>query len=308
MKALRKIFYKIILMFVRNKHKRKNYYKCFVGVGIRKYFELAKSSAIEKTENRQFKYNVSILCIIKNEGPYLKEWIEYHKLIGIEHFYVYDNESNDDTNDILKPYIESGLVTYVLFPGKDAQEHAYFDAVTKFKNETKWLTAIDLDEFIVLHEKKNISDFMEDYADCSQVSLRWMIYGSSGHEKEPKGLVIENFKSHAKEPTFSPKSIFNPRTVVWCGAHYMWLCGKWVDENGVDFGATKELSVNKAQINHYVIKSWEEFYRRKAARGCVDNKSFGEDLRKYFNIFDINDVTDDLMKPYAEKLKEIIKK
>lgn len=306
MAALKKCFYKFLFRwFIRNKHKRKQLYICLPKTGIVEYRRLSRLSSEENRENRAFKYFMSIACIIKNEGPYLREWLEYHKLIGVEHFYVYDNESSDNTKEVLQPYIDAGDVTYIYFPGRDRQDPAYCHAAAHFGQETRWMAVVDLDEFIVLHEKDNLRDFMAEYADCSQISLHWVIYGSSGHEKRPDGLVLENFRGHSAVPDFSPKSIFNPRTVVDCGAHYMWVCGKWVNENGAEFGKDKSVPVKKAQINHYVIKSWEEFYNRKAARGCVNlTQSFGDDLRRYFDQWDCNDIYDDLMQPYVEKLKK----
>lgn len=306
MEKLKKPFYKLLFkLFIHNKHKRKQLYIGLAGKGIAKYRELAKLSAREHANNVSFKYFISVACIIKNEGAYLKEWLEYYKLIGVEHFYIYDNESSDDTKEILQSYINSGEVTYIWFPGKDKQDLAYCHACAQFGNETQWMLVVDLDEFLVLHKAENLHEFMKDYADCSQVSLHWMMYGNSGHEKRPEGLVLENFRGHAAQPEFSPKSIFNPRTVVDCGAHYMWVCGKWVNEDGAEFGSTRSFPVNKAQVNHYVIKSWEEFYTRKAARGCVNpTQSFGNDLRKYFDENNRNDVYDDLMLPYVKKLHE----
>ena len=222
MAALKKCFYKFLFRWViRNKHKRKQLYICLPKTGIAEYRRLSRLSSEENRENRAFKYFMSIACIIKNEGPYLREWLEYHKLIGVEHFYVYDNESSDNTKEVLQPYIDAGDVTYIYFPGRDRQDSAYCHATAHFGQETRWMAVVDLDEFIVLHEKDNLRDFMAEYADCSQISLHWVIYGSSGHEKRPDGLVLENFKGHSAVPDFSPKSIFNPRTVVDCGAHYM---------------------------------------------------------------------------------------
>lgn len=306
MVEVKKLFYKILFrLFIFNKHKRKKLYICLSKAGIAKYRALAGLSAEEYKSGKKFKYFIAVACIIKNEGPYLKEWLEYHKLIGVEHFYVYDNESTDDTKDILKPYIDSGEVTYIYYPGRDKQDEAYLDACRNFADETQWLAVIDLDEFIVLHKNSNLQEFMAAFYDCSQVSLHWVIYGSSGYEEKPDGLVLENFTKHEAKPQFTPKSIFNPRTVMDCGAHYMWCCGKWVDENNKEFGAGNAITANKAQINHYVIKSWEEFYKRKAARGCVNaTQTFGEDLRKYFDEWDKNEVDDRLMQPYADKLKE----
>lgn len=307
MNKLKRFFYKALFKVLEhNKLKRKQMYVCLSEVGIKKYKELAKLSAKETAEKIKFPHFVSVVCIIKNEAPYLKEWIEYHKLIGVEHFYVYDNESDDNTKEVLQPYIDSGIVTYIFFPGKNMQDAAYNHCCKHFENETKWLAVLDLDEFIVLKQKRNLQEFLADFSDCSQVSIHWVMYGSSGHVKAPQGGVLANFKAHDKVPEFSPKSIFNPRTVVECGAHYMWVCGLWVNENKEVFGKNKaSRPIEKAQVNHYVIKSWEEFYNRKAPRGCVDTSfSFGNDLKAYFNRLDRNAVTDDLMMPYAEKLKQ----
>ena len=305
MKSLRKIFYKMLFKFLeKNKLKRKQMYICLSEVGIKKYKELAALSARETAEKKEFPYFISIACIIKNEGPYLKEWIEYHKLIGVEHFYVYDNESDDNTKEILKPYIDSGLITYLFFPGRDMQDIAYEHCSKHFGHETKWLAVLDLDEFIVLKQSKNLKEFMAEFSDCSQLSIHWMMYGSSEHKKTPVGGVLANFKAHEAKPMFSPKSIFNPRTVTAWGSHYMWVCGKWVNENKEEFGKDRiSCPTAKVQVNHYMIKSWEEFYNRKVARGRADYYTFGDDLKAYFDRFDKNEVADDLMMPYVNELK-----
>ena len=59
---------------------------------------------------------VVIETTIKNEGGSLAEWLEYHLRVGIEHFYLYDNNSNDGTRRVLQPYIDRGLVTLVVWP------------------------------------------------------------------------------------------------------------------------------------------------------------------------------------------------
>ena len=70
----------------------------------------------EKKE--RFPYEIAMVSISKNEAPYIKEWIEFHKLVGFTKFYFYDNESDDKTVEVLKPYIDSGLVEYTLIKGK----------------------------------------------------------------------------------------------------------------------------------------------------------------------------------------------
>ena len=52
----------------------------------------------------------AICAIVKNEGRYLEEWIDYHLGIGVQKFFIYDNESTDSTKDILQRYERQGIV------------------------------------------------------------------------------------------------------------------------------------------------------------------------------------------------------
>ena len=102
---------------------------------------------------------LSIAACVKNEGRYLREWIEYHLWAGVDHFYIYDNGSTDNTKDILKPYIASGIATYHYWVEKREkyrrrqQAKMYADAVARYRHCTKWMAIIDADEFIALGEE-----------------------------------------------------------------------------------------------------------------------------------------------------------
>ena len=104
---------------------------------------------IKQDKNTNFENELTIAAIMKNEGPYLREWIEYHKLVGVEKFYLYNNGSTDDTVEILAPYVKSGLVELIDFPGEKKQIPAYNDCVARHKMDTQWLALIDLDEFAI---------------------------------------------------------------------------------------------------------------------------------------------------------------
>lgn len=86
---------------------------------------------LKKEKNRKFPQYLSLCAIVKNEAPYLPEWIEFYKLVGVEKFYIYDNESSDNTKEVLKPYIDAGDVVYTYQPGQAQQVVAYNDAVKK---------------------------------------------------------------------------------------------------------------------------------------------------------------------------------
>ena len=95
-----------------------------------------------------FLHDLAIVAIMKNEGHYLKEWLDYHLLAGVDHFYIYDNESPDNQAEVAKPYVAAGLVDYIPLPGKIMQYVAYNDAVKRFKFHSRYMAFIDGDEFI----------------------------------------------------------------------------------------------------------------------------------------------------------------
>ena len=95
-----------------------------------------------------FLHDLAIVAIMKNEAPYLKEWLDYHLLAGVDHFYIYDNESPDNQREVAEPYVKAGLVDYFHAPGKAMQCAAYNDAVKRFKFQARYMAFIDGDEFI----------------------------------------------------------------------------------------------------------------------------------------------------------------
>ena len=109
------------------------------------------------TEPSVFDNELGIAVIIKNEGPYIEEWVRYHLLVGAGIIYIYDNESTDNTRQILEPYINSGKVVYKYFPGIAMQLPAYNDALRRYKNSCKYIAFIDADEFLFpLKERESI--------------------------------------------------------------------------------------------------------------------------------------------------------
>ena len=113
-----------------------------------------------KNASNRKKYYISICGIFKDEGPYLKEWIEYNKIIGVDHIYLYNNNSRDNYYEILEPYIKSKFITLVDWKYEQKQMEAYHHCFDNYKNETSWLGFIDIDEFIVpINSDKIVSFF-----------------------------------------------------------------------------------------------------------------------------------------------------
>lgn len=74
--------------------------------------------AIINTRKSYPMYNLVICAIFKNEARYLKEWVEYHRMVGVEHFYLYNNDSTDNYKEELKYYLDNNIVTLTDVPGE----------------------------------------------------------------------------------------------------------------------------------------------------------------------------------------------
>ena len=92
-----------------------------------------------------FLHDLAVVAIFKDEAPYLKEWLDYHLAAGVDHFYLYNNESSDDYKKIIAPYVEANLVTLTEWPGKLMMYPAYEDALEKFRFTCRYMAFIDLD-------------------------------------------------------------------------------------------------------------------------------------------------------------------
>ena len=264
---------------------------------------------IKNEDKTKFPHTLSIMAIMKNEGPYLKEWLDYHILVGVEKFYLYDNESTDDTKEILKPYIDQGIVDYIYWPGKSQQQPAYTDSFNKHAEETKWMAVIDLDEFLVATDYENIVDYLNTLPKgFAQLVIGWEQYGSSGHKTKPDGLVIENYKYHRKNP-HGVKSIVNPRLIVNPHVHVHDVAGFMIDENGKKLGRLNQVdnppSVQKIRINHYITKSAEEFQQRINRGGGSNGPGSKRNNRKAskFIWYNTDTIYDNIMDKYIKKLK-----
>ena len=190
------------------------------------------------------KYFLSVAAIMKNEKPYLKEWLEYHRLQGVEHFYLCDNGSTDGTKDYLQPYIQSGVITYIDFPGTNRQLACYDKIVKEYGRETTWLALIDLDEFLLPLQAKDMPSFLKEFADVNEVSLHWLNYGDNGLISRPGGLVTEAFTAHARFLNHTVKSIVRPEAVRRMSGfgdnHYVPVAGKSVNEKPLPFRGQTE--------------------------------------------------------------------
>lgn len=263
---------------------------------------------------------LSVACIAKNEGPYIKEWIEFHKLVGVERFYFYDNESNDNTKEVLEPYIDDGTVIYKYVKGRGLQLKVYKDAILNYRQETYWMALIDLDEYLFPSEKTTLSDILIEFEKYPGLVVKWVSFDCNAHETKPTahgGLITANYTRVPKDYNCafnSPfKSIVQPRQVIDVrGAHSAIYAGNRhaVNENFKEIPTGQESdrsgTINKIRINHYFSRSKEE-YLKKIKRGNM----MLNPMRQYKEYnprvdFKIETTQDFVIQKYLPELKQAL--
>jgi hypothetical protein len=269
--------------------------------------------------SEETKHNLSICSVFRNEAPYLKEWIEYHRLVGVDHFYLYDNESDDWFWDVLKPYVDRGIVTLrechetysTLPPNKDyrwvhtVQEPAFKEAIQKSIGETKWLAILDLDEFILPIRGDKITDILEYYENAVGVTIDWHCYGSSYLETLPSDkLMIEalyrKFPDGHNLNKGHMKSIIKPEKFTGF---------TWIPHYCTYTGGLTSLTIpqNIARINHYIMRSKANLISKLENRErSVNHKYSQEEIDRLLD--QANDVADEnreILK-YANELRLIM--
>jgi len=224
------------------------------------------------------KHDVAICAIFQNEAPYLKEWIEFHRLVGVKHFYLFNHLSNDHYEAILKSYIRSGVVQLIDWPYEPSEVNswntiqcdAYNYALKLAKGKVKWLAVLDVDEFLFPVEVNTLSEFLLDYKNEVGISVNWQMYGTSNVETiMPGHLMIEDLVLKAPfdyNENIHVKSIVRPQYVKnfsdphhanFKYGHY----GVNSNRNIVKTPYSSPVRIDKIRINHYWTRD-EDFFRR----------------------------------------------
>lgn len=228
------------------------------------------------------KYNVSVCAIFRNEAPYLKEWIEFHKIVGVEHFYIYNNFSDDNYKEVLSPYVKDGTLDLIEWPYEQGQMKAYQDCLTKYSEQTKWIGFIDLDEFVVPVKYDSIYEFLRKFEkNRPSVLMYWRLFGTSGKlDRDRNTLITEEFTSCWPKYDTVGKCFFNTKYQYELDGKYNTdMHAFWGKCNGVflppvnfeDQMVVGERNIVHTddfpiQINHYFTKTYQE-YLEKVSRG-----------------------------------------
>ena len=167
-------------------------------------------------EKNLFMYDLAVVSFMKNTAANVKEWLDYHLLAGVDHFYIYDNDSLDGLEKTLQPYVDSGIVTYNFYSG-GKKIAAYNDAVNKYKFECRYMAFIDCEEFIFPKKNQTIVEVADEILggkdNVGGFELNRYSYSTGMQASEIEGGLLDNLKRRGRKAFEVSNTIVNPRKV-----------------------------------------------------------------------------------------------
>nr|WP_325265937.1 glycosyltransferase family 2 protein [uncultured Rhizobium sp.] len=267
--------------------------------------------------------SVSLAAIAKNEARYVREWLAYNLAVGFAEIIVFDNESTDDTAQIVSDAaaIESRirLVSWPNANHASPQVEAYRAALPLIK--TDWIAFFDLDEFVNPFGHNGLPEYLATLDnEISSVHLNWRCFGSGGRVSSQYDLVTENFlhcssisagnnrhyKTIARTARVSAPLVHDILTVE--GQRILSDGKPFTSENS---GIADRVSYNGIQLNHYQCKTYDEF-KAKMERGDA-NVSLDSSYRQRdssverYKLLDINDEFDFTILKFYARMIEVYK-
>jgi len=259
---------------------------------------------------------LAIAAIFRNEKEYVLEWLAWHRSQGIQHFIIYDNDSDDGTTELLQQLDSAGLINFHSIARQDKVQYvAYNQLFNIYKKKFDLIAVIDADEFIMPMGVNLVSEEIHLLFKDSKVgglAINWRIFGSNKHQSKPDGPVLNHYTMAANDQRVLNhfiKSVYRTKAVSQIFVHmgavkpgYRYINTEGDDvvfstektlptptEQNKRTGVSQIISRGNLRINHYAVKSAEEFINKKSNKGRSSgskNTTLGD---KYFKDFDLND-------------------
>lgn len=236
--------------------------------------------SIKGGANDQGKYELCVCTMVWNQGSALREWIMYHAWLGVERWFIYDNNSDDNIKEVIEELDrENYNVTRHVWPWVKTQEAGFSHCALRAKDECDWASFMDVDEFFYFPYSTSRHQTFRQVGFAGQNSLRNLVanvssspriaeirttchsFGPSGLSKQPPQGAMAGYTCRLQSPE-RHKSIIRPKaldTTLLNVVHHFHL------KNGFKY---LNLPQSTAVINHYKYQVWDvfkaKFYRRVA--------------------------------------------
>jgi hypothetical protein len=253
---------------------------------------------------------ITAVTCVKNEGPFLIEWIAFNRVIGVTDFLFYSNDCTDGTDHLLDRLAALGVVCHLPNPakGRNFQMEALKDAKRqKIVTEADWVWIADVDEFLNIHVGDGtIPELIEACGAPGAISINFQFFANDGVEAFDDRAVIEQFTWSHNPDIWCAETAQEVKTLIrkdfpvkYYGAHRPFMKEGaerdaslvWTDGSGREVPWKFRVAANKrrirkfpaagardfATLNHYALRSLDS-YLVKNDRGDVnrENRDFDD--------------------------------
>jgi len=286
---------------------------------------------------------ISSVTTMKDEGPFLLEWVAYHRLIGVNDILVFTNDCSDGTDQMLERLDEMGVLRHYPNPAFMTGRTKYHLQVIRYANglprlrRSDWVVSLDVDEFICVNAGQGrLEDLFEAADDANMIVMNQHNFGHGGVERFEDRLLIDQFRYawdketpyhrrinrrgtktlthrganprewHNHSPVFAPGDVAGVRPVNGSGSPLPPGADLTSDIKSLQ---APHYGFDLVQLNHYALRSVESFLL-KLARGNANHPDEGYDM-SYWRRYDHNDLRDDNIArwvvPVAQYRDELLK-
>lgn len=255
----------------------------------------------------------AIVTTMKNEGPFILEWIAYHRAIGIDDFLVYTNDCTDGTDTLLKILQNKGLVQHRENPFRGTGLKPQHAALTAAEAEpmianAEWVICMDVDEFMSIKCGDGTLDALfAAVGDVNLISMTWRLFGNSDLHEFDADFITQQFTRCAPELARKPHQAWGFKTLYRnngifkkLGVHrpkglkpQLWDQIRWVNGSGKPLppdmyrnawrSTLDSYGYDLVQLNHYAVRSAESFLVKRD-RGRVNHVDRDQGLAYWFRM------------------------
>lgn len=261
---------------------------------------------------------LSLCAIVRNCESRVAEWLAFHRLMGVERFFIALHACEDQTEERIRalPFAHDIILEHVPLDASLPQMGAYEEMFARYKDTTRWMIVIDDDEFLFSDLRRDLKEILSRYEAYGGVCVHWRWFGSNNHVLRPDGLTIANYTKRAKDEYVMHRGVKSIiQTAAYCGVaspHLFWtepVCC-----------TTKYLPVTPVhhwqsgyhpqwfalRIHHYKVKSMEDWVLRARRGDCTLINPKPVNVTQYF-LEDKNDVVDTGLLPYVHDVEILMK-
>lgn len=255
----------------------------------------------------------AIVTTMKNEAPFILEWLAYHRAIGVEDFLVYTNDCTDGTDTMLDLLQAKGIVQHRDNPYRDSglkPQHAALQAAEAepVMRECGWGICMDVDEFLCIKiGDGTLPALYAAMGEANMISATWRLFGNAEVHGYEDRFVTEQFTRCAPEMIRKPHQAWGFKTLFRnidlykkLGVHRpkglrpdLWRDVRWLNGSGQPMPAeafrtawrstTETVGYDWVQLNHYAVRSAESFLVKRD-RGRVNHVDRDQGLNYWFRM------------------------